>query len=122
MHDDLTDADMLVMAVVFDVYVDTKSKKTIRVEARYPSDGGKVWAVVNEAKFVLNKSGDWEYESPLISARDDEFIYRTRWDDPRQAIRAALAARAAQASVDVEHAAMAAEHSNHEHSNQDHVE
>jgi hypothetical protein len=96
MSDELTDADMLMMASVFDVYIASKSKKTVRVEARYPSAGGKVWAVTNEAKFVLNKSGVWEYEPPMISARDDDFLYRARWDDPRDAIRAAVAALAAE--------------------------
>jgi hypothetical protein len=92
MTDCLTDAELLKMATSFDVYIDPASKTVIRVVARYWSSGGKSWAVTNETNFVLNTDGGWEYEQPTVGARDEDFLARTRWHHPRQAIEAAFRA------------------------------
>jgi hypothetical protein len=92
MSDSLSDADLLKMATGFDVFIDHTSKTVIRVVSRYWNTGGKSWAVSNESNFVLNIDGDWEYEQPTMAARDDDFIARTRWPHPREAVEAALKA------------------------------
>ena len=92
MSDVLTDTDLLKMATGFDVFIDHATRTVIRVGARYWNTGGKAWAVTNGPNFVLNTDGDWEYEQPTIGARDDDFLARTRWSQPREAIEAALKA------------------------------
>jgi hypothetical protein len=84
----MTDDDMLAMASVFDVSNDPQTKKFVRVELRPHPGGGQSWVVINEAKFLLSHEQKWEYE-PLLSG-DFDFTARTRWDDPRTAIQAAL--------------------------------
>lgn len=59
---------------------------SIVVEA---SGHGK-WAVRNIGR-CLNKKGQWEHE-PLPSNRTDKWLKTVRWDNPEDAIAAAVAA------------------------------
>ena len=106
MDDSLSDADLLKMATGFDIFIDHTSKTVVRVVSRYWSRGGKSWAVTNEKSFVLNTDGEWEYEQPTMAARDDDFLARTRWNEPREAVEAALKAvavlKAAAAAENIE--------------------
>lgn len=47
-------------------------------------DGAVKWDIV-QAGMCFNKAGEWEYE-PMPSSRTDEFIARTRWEVPQEAL------------------------------------
>jgi uncharacterized protein YycO len=67
----------------------------VEVQRRRQRDGRSLY-VVKSLSDVLNKSGEWEYES-IPSDRDDEFIARTRFATMDEAITAGRAALAASA-------------------------
>ena len=56
---------------------------TVRIEWR----GQDAWAVVQMGRYVLLKSGGWEYE-PMPSERTDEFIKNSRFSTPQEALEA----------------------------------
>lgn len=63
-------------------------RDAVRIEARDQKDGSRKW-VVCQAGEVLNKKGHWEWE-PLPSSRTDNFLQRTRFDSPQEALAAHL--------------------------------
>ena len=58
----------------------------VRLERRKNREGISRWAVVNRS-CVLNKEGEWEWE-PIPSSRTDEYLARTRFDTPSDALAA----------------------------------
>lgn len=69
---------------------DSRNPRHIVVQARTQRDNSVLWSV-SDGFNVLNKDGEWEYES-MPSSRDDEFIARTRWPNADEAKHAALIA------------------------------
>jgi hypothetical protein len=61
----------------------------VTIEGRQPASAGDPspiqWAIVLDHSMVLNRAGDWEYE-PQPSSRTEEFLARTRWPSPAEAL------------------------------------
>lgn len=85
-------ADLMTHAVAFSwMWMDPDSPQRpseVRLEARrrhgedaFPS----AWAVVLNGSWVLNREGQWEDE-PSPSSRTPEFLARTRWGSPDEAL------------------------------------
>lgn len=86
-------AGLLACAARFDVlpYDPRRRLRSVAVERRTsrPAQAGDapsfVWTITSESGSVLARDGYWEQE-PQPSSRDDDFLARTRWDDPIPAI------------------------------------
>lgn len=99
--DSITESELLSLATVFEIAYDANTKKFVRVELRAHPPCGRSWATFNETRFVLTRDGGWEYDPPL--GGDSDFLARTRWDDSRGAVRAALQAIKNHAKEDCGH-------------------
>jgi len=60
----------------------------ILVEACRQADGSLKWAVRQRTQWCLSKSGEWDFE-PIPSARTNQWLTDHRWNDRKDAIKAA---------------------------------
>lgn len=58
-------------------------EENVTVARRLGRGGKELWCIFRWDR-VFNKDNEWEYE-PLPSARDEEFIARTRWNSAEDA-------------------------------------
>lgn len=84
-------ADLMAHAVAFSwAWMDPDSPQRpseVRLEARRQAEEAfpSAWAVVLNGSWVLNRAGEWEDE-PMPSSRTPEFLARTRWASPADAL------------------------------------
>jgi hypothetical protein len=72
-------------AIEWELYPETSESTGDHISlVRRDGFKGRRWAI-KQRGYVLNKSGEWEYE-PIPSSRTDEWLDTVRWDTPEQAI------------------------------------
>ena len=57
----------------------------VYIEERRQRDGAQLWVIANQWRDVFNRDGEWEWE-PQPSSREDDFIARTRYASPTEAL------------------------------------